>query len=969
MSIILLSDNSYASHIVGGEMSYHFISHNPARTQATIGITLTLYRDPIGIPYDLLAQFGIFKQEANGGWQSVEVIPNIRLGPVTEIVGEVDPCRTRNLDDTRMEIATYSFETTLEIGNANYMIAYQKCCRNFTINNIKGGGNVGSVYDIVITPQALRLGSSSPVFNGTPPIFICAGYDLSIDQTVSDVDGDMVTYQFCTPFTPVDDGGVCGNQNPDPSICLPPYRAVEYVPPFTSSNPMGGNPKVTLNSVTGFMTGTPEEVGSYVVAICIEEYRNGILLSKTRRDYEFNVITCDENLIASIIADDHITDSEGHTVAYFESCNELDFEFINTSVDEIFIQDYTWQFYDEDNNLVLENKVEGNRNLSHSFDSPGVYNGFMILNDAGTCLDTARILVNIVPEIDIRTSIEFDSCVAGPVTFDNQTADINHIMWEWDLGDGTISEEQSPTHTFDSRGVYPINILAIDSFGCETTSTELFDWNPYQLEAPDTIMLSKLICHNDSTFIYDQWVTQSGTYLDYIPSAFNGCDSVVQEINVDFTVRPEYLEDVILLCEGDSYEFNGQVIDQEGIYLDTLTSYQGCDSIVGLNIISLQTESTFLDAEICEDESFIFGGNTIEEPGIYVDSLLTTLGCDSIVAIQIFEVLEKQTLIEDSFCSNSSYIFENEIITDPGTYNFTHEAISGCDSIVTLDLIMHDAMNISRTEEICEGGFKMLGNDTITTSGLHTFFGSTAEGCDSIVVLDLTVLEESQHEFLDTICLGETYPFGSINLSLPGIYYDTLKNQNGCDSLVILDLVVGQNLTRIDVDEELEEYYGETLILEPEVSGGDLVNNKWFETDEFISDELVLNYIVRDDNWIFFESTNTLFCVAIDSVFIRSKLDIDIYFPNIITPNGDGLNDVFNIGASETVLTSTLQIYDRWGNHIYQGTETMDRSISSGWNGTYNGQPVESGTYAYLVEVVFINQERQIYAGEVQVLK
>jgi len=187
--------------------------------------------------------------------------------------------------------------------------------------------------------------------------------------------------------------------------------------------------------------------------------------------------------------------------------------------------------------------------------------------------------------------------------------------------------------------------------------------------------------------------------------------------------------------------------------------------------------------------------------------------------------------------------------------------------------------------------------------------------------------------------------------------------------LVILDLVVGQNLTRIDVDEALEEKYGSTLILEPEVSGGDLINNLWYEVDELISDELVLSYLVTDDSWVYFESTNALFCVAIDSVFIRSRLDIDLYFPNLITPNGDGLNDIFNIGASETVLTMKLNVYDRWGNHIYAGEESEDRSIKTGWDGTYQGRAVEIGAYTYMVEVLFINQERSIYSGEVQVIR
>jgi len=272
-------------------------------------------------------------------------------------------------------------------------------------------------------------------------------------------------------------------------------------------------------------------------------------------------------------------------------------------------------------------------------------------------------------------------------------------------------------------------------------------------------------------------------------------------------------------------------------------------------------------------------------------------------------------------------------------------------------------------ESICEGGYYELGDSRYTETGSYLFRSLTSEGCDSLVNLDLTVLPDVEYGFKDTICLGEGYPFGSINPMQTGIYYDTLFNENGCDSLVVLDLVVGQNLTRINVESELEEYYGDTIILEPNVLGGDLITTEWSESQEVISDELVLLYLVQDDNWVYFESTNDLFCVALDSVFVRSRIDINIYFPNIISPDGDGFNDLFNIGASETVKTSQLFIYDRWGNEMYTGDVIEDRNIGTGWDGTFKNEYVESGTYAYLVQVEFINGARKVYSGEVQVLR
>ena len=283
-----------ASHIVGGEMSYRFIEHDASATFAVLEVTLTLYRDPEGIPYDLFADFGIFVQEPWGAWKSYDVVVDAPISPVQEIQDDSDPCKTRQLSQARLEVATYKFRTRLELNNGDYLITYQKCCRNHTIANLEGAGSVGSVYDVFITEEALESGSSSPSFDETPPIFICAGFVQNLDQSVTDVDGDQVSYSYCTPLFPgPDDGGTtcCGCvADPDPFTCLPPFLGLTYIPPFNDQNPMGGNPIITINNSTGFMTGIPDLTGSYVVGVCVEERRNGILYSKTRRDYEFNVV-------------------------------------------------------------------------------------------------------------------------------------------------------------------------------------------------------------------------------------------------------------------------------------------------------------------------------------------------------------------------------------------------------------------------------------------------------------------------------------------------------------------------------------------------------------------------------------------------------------------------------------------------------------------------------------------------------
>lgn len=226
LSVVLLVilETGNCSHIIGGDISYTFLNYNQDRTEVTYEVTMVLYRDPTGVDFDDFAGFGVFKQTLTGSWEPYTVVRQVWRDEILEYNPLGDACKTRFLSEDRLEYTSYTFEITLEITDENYLIAYQKCCRNYTINNVLGDGEIGAVYDVMITPLSMRLGNSSPKFGPIPPLFVCAGFDLSIDHSATDVDGDRLTYRFCTPLYPgIDDGSsddvnCCGCTNPDPAI-------------------------------------------------------------------------------------------------------------------------------------------------------------------------------------------------------------------------------------------------------------------------------------------------------------------------------------------------------------------------------------------------------------------------------------------------------------------------------------------------------------------------------------------------------------------------------------------------------------------------------------------------------------------------------------------------------------------------------------------------------------------------------
>jgi gliding motility-associated-like protein len=119
-------------------------------------------------------------------------------------------------------------------------------------------------------------------------------------------------------------------------------------------------------------------------------------------------------------------------------------------------------------------------------------------------------------------------------------------------------------------------------------------------------------------------------------------------------------------------------------------------------------------------------------------------------------------------------------------------------------------------------------------------------------------------------------------------------------------------------------------------------------------------------------------CVGRDTVVVRVIKDYKIHAPNIFTPDESGYNDFFNIWTTKGVkYIELLEVYDRWGNLVYQGTdikapspgELVTGDAKSGWNGIFHGKPVVAGVYTWRAKVRFIDEELKIFAGDITLLR
>jgi gliding motility-associated-like protein len=284
--LLLLGSNVsrlHATHIIGGELIYDCLGTDGLGNYQ-YRLTLKVYRDcnPGTSAYDNPAFITIWDGAAIPGFIDTVAIPF--PGAIVLPFVNSDPCFIPPVG-VCVEEAIYSTVITVPPSLTGYVFAYQRCCRNNTIINILDPGSNGATYTESV-PDTI-LCNNSPRYNNFPPIALCINNPLVFDHSATDPDGDSLVYYICSPYN----GAQFGDAQP-PITSAPPFDLITFIAPFDALNPITAAPPLAINPVTGILTLTPTQIGQFVVGICCDEYRNGVLIGTHSRDFQFNVTNC-----------------------------------------------------------------------------------------------------------------------------------------------------------------------------------------------------------------------------------------------------------------------------------------------------------------------------------------------------------------------------------------------------------------------------------------------------------------------------------------------------------------------------------------------------------------------------------------------------------------------------------------------------------------------------------------------------
>lgn len=465
----LVSTTAGASHIIGGEVTYRYIS------EGLYEVRVDIYQDclnglPQAITQDNPAFIAIF--EGNGRPYLVDSVSYV-TPPVTVPPNFSNSC-INNPPNTCVKKTTFIRNFALPANSTGYYIVYQRCCRNAQISNIFRPEEVGATYYAII-PASANARNNSAYFKNYPPQIICINEPLNYDHSATDIDGDSLSYEFCTSY----DGGNTNVNKPIPRDIN--FTPLIYNPGYDALHPMSGYPAISIDPRTGFITGTPNQTGRYVVTVCCNEWRNGMIINTVKREFQFVVTNCSRAVVANMPQ----YSEEFNT--YIVECRSKTVHFDNTSTGGF---SFFWDFG------VLNSTTDVDTAFEPTFTYPdtGIYYVKLVVNRGSTCPDSITRIVKVFPEFNVNFSVSDIGCPKTPIPFNDLTTStykpINY--WRWDFGDSTTSNDQNPFHNYDTGGVYKVVFLSKNIKGCVDTLTKEINieyFNPYSGISRDTFIV------------------------------------------------------------------------------------------------------------------------------------------------------------------------------------------------------------------------------------------------------------------------------------------------------------------------------------------------------------------------------------------------------------------------------------------------------------------------------------------------
>lgn len=543
-----------------------------------------------------------------------------------------------------------------------------------------------------------------------------------------------------------------------------------------------------------------------------------------------------------------------------------------------------------------------------------------IKSAAGCTSDTVYKTININKSPAAAFTVSASACEKAPATFIDQSAanSGNVSNRSWIFGDGTIANYQngnSFSKSYDTAGTYTVKLVVQSDKGCKSDTAQQ---TVTVASSPVSNFVSPQICVNDdfAAFIDSSYIpagspgslTYSWNFGDQNASAANLNISTVQNPKHHFSAPGAY-----------------------NVSLTTTTN-AGCSSTINkqfiVNGIPHADFKVIDSAALCSNTQVQIQNISSVSPGS-ITKIEITWDVDNAPA----------TIVTDDHpFDGKMYAHNYPSIQGAQTYRVKKQAFSGitCFSEKIISITVHPSPKVtfSAVPGICLNDRTYTITQANETTGLPGTFTFTGNGVSPA---------------------GEFSP-SSAGSGEAKIRY-TYTSVDGCSDSAEQPVVVIPNPTVV-LPAKVFLLEGGSVVLQPVITGN--VTNFTWSPDTWLDNPAIRNPRSTAEEDITYRLT-------VSSAGCKAYGDVKVVYltapiiPNVFSPNGDGINDVWNVPSLESFVNCTVQVFNRYGKLVFNST-----GYRQPWDGRYNGSILPVGVYYYIINIA---NGKKPYAGSLTILK
>ncbi len=750
-------------------------------------------------------------------------------------------------------------------------------------------------------------------------------------------------------------------------------------PSFTTSGECQGEP-VTFTSTSTVSSGA---ITNYVWQFGDGRISTGQTAQNTYTNAGvFNVrlrLTTDKNCIIEYTQPFTVKPTPVANFSNTAACLGETTQFTNTTSFALgadSITNFFWDFGDGANS--------NNEDPTHTYANEGTYDVTLRVIGTNGCENsiTRQIKVETIPNAGFTAT---NACVGVPITITNTSVNSVAVTTQYDLANGDTRNGADIQYTYNTPGTYNIIQSVSTAAGCTKTDTQVVEIYPLPtvdfsfiegcagIETPftdlsDTTVIEWLWEFGDGNTSTNQnpvnVYQQGGTFnVRLTTKSVNGCENTASK-TINILRKPTALYNIpIPICEGigvffqNNSSLNGTTLDQY------IWSMGTGDTIVGLN-----------------PNGYIYDTSGNLELTLIARN---TLGCDdtfrSTITVYAKPVpdftYEGQCVDVPVQFRNESFTLDNNQIARVVWNIEDIGALATNDPLVTFTTTGYKTITLE--------AFTLTGNcSNILTDSIFIYPNPIADFTfnDACIGFPIEFRDASTQEFGNIVAWDWSLGDGTKSNEQNPIHTYQANDQYTVIMTAISDLGC-ENTTfqivspRNKPEAEFEQFPDSPNILNPvveftQVGSSDVVNRFWDFGDGFIDNSNTVNlehtYSDTGDYNVTLITYNSDGCTDTFRKVVRIDQTFTIFAPNVVTNDGDGINDFF-LPKGDAIERYELVILNRWGQEVFSTTDPNEP-----WRCDFqrNGKRVQEGVYFYFIKLTdFEGEEIRKINGSVNVIR